>query len=108
MCFGYLNSDAWLRLVEPLMTSIMVTGLMPTVFATLRISAAAARLVADSRLFRALAAWPVPAGPTCTTVLPIRFSSALARSTAAASPPTMMVSSPVIALGTPPETGASR
>ena len=107
MCWGYFTSVAWLRPVEEFSTSTITSGRMPDRCATQSTSAAAARLVADSRLFSAFAACPAPDGPTCTMFAPIGSRCAMADCTAAGSPPTMIDSSPVVALATPPETGAS-
>ena len=104
---GYLTSVACDRPVEALRTSSITPASMPKVFATVRTSPAAARFVAESRLFSALAACPAPAGPTTCTVIPNGSRCGRARSTSGGAPPTMMDSSPVTALATPPETGAS-
>ena len=58
-------------------------------------------------LLQILAAWPLPAPPAWTMVLPMVSRIGLARSKAASLPPTMKVSVPACAPPTPPDTGAS-
>ena len=58
-------------------------------------------------MLQILAAWPLPAPPAWTIVLPIARSTGSAAANAAASPPTMKVSVAASAPATPPETGAS-
>ena len=56
---------------------------------------------------QALVTWPAPEPPISVTDLPMQASTGLTLSKAAASPPTMMVSPPLIAPTSPPDTGAS-
>jgi hypothetical protein len=56
---------------------------------------------------QALATWPAPASPMRVMDLPMASNSGCTRAQASASPPTMMVSVPAIAPGSPPDTGAS-
>ena len=51
-------------------------------------------------------AWPVPIGPVGMT-LPNADSTGVTRATSTAVPPAMIASVPLIAFGTPPDTGAS-
>src|SRR6266705_3805615 len=55
-----------------------------------------------------LVSWPEPEGPISVTALAKWAMTALARSNAAGSPPTMTVSCPFSAPAWPPDTGASR
>ena len=65
------------------------------------------RPAAETKLFSDFMAWPLPSAPVATTLLPIAASRGRQCSTASVAPPAMMVSSPVRARGTPPDTGAS-
>ena len=65
-------------------------------------------LIASIMLLQALAAWPVPAGPQCTMVLPIASITGFARANTSSLPPIMKVSVAASAPAVPPETGASR
>ncbi len=56
---------------------------------------------------QALATCPAPASPMRVMDLPMASNSGSTRAQASASPPTMMVSVPAIAPGSPPDTGAS-
>ena len=85
----------------------MTSGSRPNFSPAAKISEVATRIVAPSKLFNALTAWPDPTGPTCTTLVPIRLSNGSARAKSAASPPAMIASLPDSAPPIPPETGAS-
>src|SRR4051794_6132782 len=71
-------------------------------------SASVSALAAATALLMSLTPWPWPTGPHGTTSSPIASNSGRARSSCAASPPTMIVSVPSSALGEDPDTGASR
>src|SRR5882757_9082363 len=58
-------------------------------------------------LLQIFAAWPLPAPPACTMVLPIFSRTGRARAKASSPPPTMNVNVPAWAPPTPPDTGAS-
>ena len=55
----------------------------------------------------ALTVWPAPEGPTSTIVLPTASKTSDTASKSDFSPPTMIDSTPSMAPGSPPETGAS-
>ncbi len=58
-------------------------------------------------LLQILAVWPAPTAPAWKMLAPIFSSRGRARSSSAASPPTMKVSVPAMAPPVPPDTGAS-
>ena len=58
-------------------------------------------------LLHILAAWPAPAFPQCTALLPMISNSGRANRNASFVPPAMNVNLPPVAPATPPETGAS-
>ena len=64
--------------------------------------------IATSAWFTSFAPWPAPGGPQWTIFFPMAARTGRTASSAAASPPTMMVSVPASAPVGPPLTGQSR
>ena len=58
-------------------------------------------------LLHILAAWPAPAFPQCTALLPMISNNGSTKRNASSVPPAMNVNLPLSAPVTPPETGAS-
>src|SRR5690606_18034216 len=106
-CMGKLISTWKLRPVDALITSTMTAGSRPKRFPTINASAVAANALAATMLLRAFIACPQPRRPTRTSRSPStrRIGSAVA-SAASSSVPIMIVSVPVSAFATSPETGA--
>ena len=83
------------------------SGLTPALVASTKASDTAAMLSATMIWLASLVTFPAPMSPTRTTEDPIFSRMGLTVSKAFASPPTMTASVPSMALGSPPETGAS-
>ncbi len=93
--------------VETLSTSTISAGSRPKRWPISSASMPIRKPPALTRLLSAFMAWALPMAPVRMIEPPIARSSGSALSIAAASPPAMMASSPVLARDTPPETGAS-
>src|SRR6266702_6206105 len=91
-----------------LITSSTRARSSPACFAASMTSAVAARLTALRKLFSTLVVCPAPLPPMCTTLPAIGPKTQPIESSAAAEPPTMMVSVPFSAAAAPPEMPASR
>src|SRR5918999_145668 len=81
---------------------------MPSRSATAQASAIATMVTPAMRLLQSFAAWPAPAGPTCTTRVPSASRSGRCLLNVPRLPPTMIVSEAAPAPVGPPLTGASR
>ena len=93
--------------VDEFNTSTMAAGSRPKRLPIMSASTPIRKPPADTRLFNAFMACAEPTSPVRVIEVPIQDSAGRTRSRMASLPPNMMASSPVLARGTPPDTGAS-
>src|SRR5690606_8769154 len=105
---GKLMSVWKLRPVDVFITSTITAGSSPKRLPTISASAVTVKAVAATTLFSAFIAWPQPSAPVRTSRSPsTRSTGSAVASAASSSAPIMIVSVPVWAFATSPETGAS-
>ena len=93
--------------VDEFSTSTIAEGSKPKRLPISSASTPIKKPPADTRLLSAFMACAEPTSPVGVIEVPMQDNAGRTRSRISALPPNMMASSPVLARGTPPETGAS-